>query len=184
MGDVGRTTLPQADNTPDAKMELDLGKDCLISKILIFNRLENREALIGCVVVVRDDNGSVVFICPIGTAMKLYQIRPIARVERDRPAPQPIEEVVYNHPVPTCWNIYPPFSWFFPLPPPTTMVILHEPKKPSRYTDIEPPEEWKKAMIGDYEVYSGHKKHSGYEGDSYSGYADVLDEGGMGLWEA
>ena len=164
-------------------MELDLGKESLISKILIFNRLENSDALVGCVVVVRNEAGEVVFICPIGTAMKLYQIRPIARVKVDRPPPAPVEEIVVTHPVPTCWNLYPPFSWFYPLPPPTTMVIVHEPKRISKYTDIAPPEEWKNAIIGDYEVYSGNQKHAGYEGDSYSGYADVIDEGGMGLWE-
>ena len=93
----GKPCYAKTGNTKDAYLELDFGRDFHVSKVLIFNLLSSPESLIGTVLVLTNEKNRVVFVCPISTSMKLYQIRPVPRVKVNNPYPvQPVVQQPTN----------------------------------------------------------------------------------------
>lgn len=196
----GKPRYAKTGNTKDAYMELDFGRDFHISKVLIFNLLSSPESLIGTVLVLTNEKNKVVFVCPISTSMKLYQIRPIPRAKVDNPYPiQPVVQQPTNDVIDlklplredekkmgkTCCSWLMSVCCCCCIPAvgiPLDVTKQDTPTKKRQSVDPIPspprsprdkitlPLEWSAAIVGDYEVCPAAKQ-------KYFGYEGDVYEG-------
>lgn len=201
--DSGRPAYACADAVLGAYLELDLGKDTVVGKVLVFNVLGQEAALVGAVLLLMGEGGNAVFVCPFITHMRLLQVRtvprnlpkPIGTFPSLPSEPVEVEEVEEEtevdglaEPLLPERQEAPWWRWIYEglfsscigagtpedmatVPAPCETMATGETQQVAEEAVLEVawPEEWRGAVLGDYEVYSG-KGHSEYAGDAYLGF--------------